>query len=321
MKILKELNSKIVNWQMKKGHTFLFGKPYFMILDTISFCNLECPCCPTGKHLDTRTKTVMSFQQFSKILNIFKKYLKEIALFNWGEPLLNPNITEIIKEIKKYNINCSLSTNLNINLSDEKITELVSSGLDYLICSIDGITQESYEKYRKKGNFKKAFDNLKLLVQKKKDLKSEKPFIEWQFLVFKHNEHEIAEAKKISKEIGVNKLNLRAPWCPQEMVSSIDEYNNYIIKENKQEYKSKDNFCNWLWNAIVINANGSVSPCCSVENESEDFGNILTTPFYKLWNNKNYRQARKYNITRQKTNFSNRCIICKHIGTVNHECK
>ena len=58
-----------------------------------------------------------------------------------------------------------------------------------------------------------------------------------------------------------------------------------------------------------------------VENEKEDFGNIFTTPFYKLWNNQNFREARKFNITREKTNFSNRCTICEHIGTVNHGCK
>lgn len=321
MSILKDINSKIVNWQMKKGHTFLFGKPYFMVLDTISYCNLECNCCPTGRKLNTRTKAIMPLERISKILGYFGKYLKEIILFNWGEPLLNPNIIEVIKEIKKHDILLTLSSNLNVDIDEQKANELISSGLDRLICSIDGTSQESYEKYRKKGNFNKAFNNLKLLIKTKKNLKLDNPFIEWQFLVFKHNEHEIEEAEKIAKEIEVDNLNLRAPWCPPEMVSTIDKYNNYIMDNDKQQYKPADKYCNWLWNAIVINANGSVSPCCSVENENEDFGNIFDTPFYKLWNNENFRQARKFNITRKKTNFSNRCTICEHIGTVNHRCK
>ncbi len=321
MSILKDINSKIVNWQMKKGHSFLFGKPYFMVLDTISFCNLECNCCPTGRKTNTRTKTIMPLNKISEILNYFGKYLKEIVLFNWGEPLLNPYILDTIKEIKKYDIYLSLSTNLNVDINEQKAHELISSGLDHLICSIDGITQETYEQYRKKGDFNKAFNNLKLLIKAKKDLNLTTPFIDWQFLVFKHNEHEIKQAEQIAKEIGVDNFDLRAPWCPTEMVSTIDKYNNYIIDNNKQNFKSVDKYCNWLWNAIVINANGSVSPCCSVENESEDFGNIFTTPFYKLWNNKNFREARKFNITRQKTNFSNRCTVCEHIGTVNNRWK
>lgn len=320
MNLLKHINSKIVNWQMKKGHTFLFGKPYFMVLDTTSFCNLECNCCPTGRKLNTRTKTTMSLEQISKILNFFGKYLKEIILFNWGEPLLNPNIIDVIKTIKKHDIFLSISSNLNVDLTEQKADELINSGIDYFICSIDGITQKTYETYRKKGNFNKAFDNLKLLINSKKKFKTDAPIIEWQFLVFKHNEHEIEQAEKIAKEIDVDKFNLRAPWCPTEMVSTIDKYNNYIIDNNKQTFKPVDKYCNWLWNAIVINANGSVSPCCSVENEDEDFGNIFTTPFYKLWNNKNFRQARKFNITRKKTDFSNRCTVCEHIGTVNHRC-
>ncbi|MBR3627227.1 MAG: radical SAM protein [Elusimicrobia bacterium] len=306
---------------MKKGHTFLLGKPYFMVLDTISFCNLECVCCPTGRKTNTRTKTIMSLNNISKILNYFGKYLKEIVLFNWGEPLLNENITDVIKEIKKYDIYLSLSSNLNVDLDEQKANELISSGLDHFICSIDGTSQETYEKYRKKGNFDKALNNLKLLIKAKKSLKLNTPFIEWQFLVFKHNEHEIQQAQKLAKDLGVDNLDLRAPWCPTEMVSTIDKYNNYVINNNNQTYKPVDKYCNWLWNAIVINANGSVSPCCSVENENEDFGNIFTTSFYKLWNNKNYREARKFNITRKKTNFSNRCTICKHIGTVNHRWK
>lgn len=306
---------------MKKGHTFLFGKPYFMVLDTTSICNLECVFCPTGQHRNSRQSCIMLKDKALKIIEKFSNYLKYMLLFNWGEPLLNPDIVEIIRAAKKYNIGVSLSSNLNIDLSEEKVIELITSGLDYFICSIDGTTQETYEIYRKKGSFDKAFNNLKFLIQTKKKLKLENPFIEWQFLVFKHNEHELEKAEQLAKEIGVDKINFAKPWCPQEWVSTIDKYSNYNLDNGKKEYKPKDNYCNWLWNAIVINANGSVSPCCSVENESEDFGNIFTTPFYKLWNNKNYREARKYNVTKQKTNFSNRCITCEHIGTANHRCK
>ena len=321
MKILREINSKIVNWQMKKGHTFLFGKPYFMVLDTTSFCNLECVWCPTGQHRNSRTSCIMPKNKALEIINLFGKYLKEVLLFNWGEPLLNPYIPDIIKALKKQDIFCALSTNLNIDLDEKKVMEIVNSGLDLLVCSIDGITQKTYETYRRKGSFNKAFNNLKLIIQTKKNLNLKKPVIEWQFLVFKHNEHEIQQAEKIAKEIGVDKIKFAKPWCPQDWVSTIDKYSNYNLQNNKKEYKPVDKYCNWLWNAIVINANGSVSPCCSVENESEDFGNIFTTPFRKLWNNENFRQARKFNITRQKTNFSNRCTICEHIGTVNHRCK
>lgn len=320
MEIIKNLNSKLVNWQMKKGHTFLFGKPYFMVLDTTSFCNLECVWCPTGQHRNSRPKSIMTKQKARYIINKFSRYLKHVLLFNWGEPLLNPEITEIIKAIKTYNIGCTLSSNLNVDLNPQKASALINSGLDCLICSIDGVSQKSYETYRKKGNFEKAFNNLKLLIEIKKNFKIKSPSIEWQFLVFKHNEHEIEQAKKIAKDINVDKINFVKPWCPQDWVSTIDKYSNYILTGNKKEYKPKDNYCNWLWNAIVINANGSISPCCSVENEYEDFGNIFTTSFFKLYNNKNFRVARKYNITRQKTNFQNRCTICDHIGTANNGC-
>ena len=168
MNFLKNINSKIVNWQMKKGHSFLFGKPYFMVLDTTSFCNLECVWCPTGQHRNSRTSCIMPKDKALKIIDKFGKYLKGVLLFNWGEPLLNPNISSIIKAIKKYDIHCSLSTNLNVDLNEQSAESLLNSGLDYFICSIDGITQKTYETYRRKGSFDKAFNNLKLLIQTKK---------------------------------------------------------------------------------------------------------------------------------------------------------
>ena len=321
MNILKFLNSKLVNYQMKKGHTFLFGKPYLLVLDTTSFCNIECVWCPTGQHRNSRTSCIMPKEKAINIINYFSRYLKVILLFNWGEPLLNPYITDIIKTIKKHNIYSILSSNLNIDFTEQTAYKFITSGLNYLICSIDGASQETYEKYRKRGSFQKAFNNLKLLIKTKKELNLKEPFIEWQYLVFRHNENEIEQAKQMAKEIGVDKINFAKPWCPKDWVSTIDKYSNYNIKKDVKEYKKYNNYCNWLWNGIVINANGSVSPCCSVENESEDFGNIFETPFYKLWNNKNYREARKYNITRKKTKILNRCTTCEHIGTANHGCK
>lgn len=323
-KLRKEFNYKLINWQMKNGHTILLGKPFSLVLDTCSLCNLECIWCPTGQKRNTRTQCIMPHNKVIKIFNKLGPYLKQVMLCNWGEPFLNKDLISEIKFIQQhYDLQLILSTNLNIKLSNEQANDLVNSGLDVLICSIDGTTQEVYEIYRKKGNLNIAIENLKLLMKSKKENNAKSPLIIWQYLVFKHNEHELKNAEKLAKEIGVDEIKFVKPWCPEDWVSSLPQYTNYKINDNnyKKEYKQVTKQCYCLWTTMVINANGSVSPCCSVENEKDDFGNFFNQSLFTLWNNKNYRIARKYNINRQKSIINNICTICDHIGTCPHPCK
>jgi radical SAM protein with 4Fe4S-binding SPASM domain len=319
-KILKTINYKLVNWQMSKKHTVVFGKPYMLVLDTTNLCNLECVWCPTGQKRNTRPLTTMPKEKTFKIFDKFGPYLKEILLFNWGEPFLNKDIIEIMSYAKKYNLFLVVSSNMNFELSYENACKIVDSGLDKFIASIDGVSQQSYEIYRKKGDVSLAFDNLKMLIKAKRDKQSKAPQILWQYLVFKHNEHEIEDAKKLAREIGVDRLEFSKPWCPTEWVSTIEQYSNYVVNKTDKEYKQKEDYCNWLWNSLVINSNGSVSPCCSVEDEKEDFGNIFGQSFFNLYNNKEFRVARQYNKNRRETAHKNRCTTCQHIGTCNHRC-
>ena len=322
-KIRKEFNYKLINWQMKKGHSILFGKPFSLVLDTCSLCNLECVWCPTGQQRNTRTQCVMSYD---KVLTVFKKlgpYLKKVMLCNWGEPFLNKDLIKEIKIIKKkYDFHLILSSNLNVKLSQEQAIALIKSGLDVLICSIDGATQEIYEIYRRKGNLNIVFENLNLLIKTKKENNSAGPLIIWQYLVFKHNEKELNIAEKLAKEIGVDEINFAKPWCPEDWISTLPQYNNYKINNNnKKEYIQLSKQCYCLWTTMVINADGSVSPCCSVEDKQNDFGNFFNQSFFSLWNNKNYRIARKYNVKKEKGSVTNICTICDHIGTCPHPCK
>jgi radical SAM protein with 4Fe4S-binding SPASM domain len=103
------------------------------------------------------------------------------------------------------------------------------------------------------------------------------------------------------------------------------EYSNYNdkIKEDSMTFdyfKLNDKaFCHWPWEAIAINTNGSISPCCSVEEEKYDFGNIFDQPFEELWNGEMYQTARKY-IKNKEVNVKDRkhiCAECKHSGLIN----
>jgi radical SAM protein with 4Fe4S-binding SPASM domain len=262
---------------------------------------------------------------FKKIIDKLGPYLIHIDLVNWGEPLLNENIFDMVRYAKKYHPDIKIDTNLTC-LDEGSAEKLIASGLDKIVVSIDGLTRDTYSKYRIGGDFDKAMNNLKLLIRKRRKLKSLKPYITWQFLVFRHNEHEIDSAIKMGRKLGVDHVGITNAFIgDKEWIPVNSKYSNYsdeVKKDNMtfDHFKSNDNvFCNWPWEAITINTNGSVSACCSVEEERDDFGNIFDQPFEELWNGDMYRIARRYIKDRDipKKDRRHICVECRHLGLIN----
>jgi len=311
-------NYKLVEYQKKKKTSIVFGYPYWLTVDPSSRCNLKCVFCPTGQDRNSRVKTILSLENFTRIIDKFGPYLFHADFCNWGEPLLNNDLPKMVSYAKKYGISTKVDTNLSMKLSEDYARELIRSGLDRMNISLDGASQKTYEVYRRGGDFDIVKGNIRLLSALKKELGAASPHLHWQFLVFKHNEHEIDKAKDMLKEIGADSIGFTAPFCSPDWVSSIESYNNYIVKNDGVSFKAPDGTCGWLWDAITVNADGSVSPCCSVEDEKDDFDNIFAKPFWMLWNGKKFRQARKHIASRQGPKKDNICTRCDHIGASNH---
>lgn len=323
---IKLSNYILTDAQKTRKELFLFGYPYWLVMDPCNYCNLHCPFCPTGQKRETRTKSKLNFNDFKNIIDKLGPYLIHIDLVNWGEPFLNEQIFEMIKYAKQHHLDIKIDTNMN-HFDEQAAEKLVLSGLDKIVVSIDGLNEETYSKYRRGGNFQVVMNNLRLLIKKRRELKSSKPYITWQFLVFRHNEHEINNVIKTGKNMGVDHVGISNAFIgDKDWIPLNSNYSNYNIEEiNNNELTSdhfklaQERFCNWPWEAIAINTNGSVSPCCSVENEKDDFGNIFDQPFEKFWNDEKYLIARNYirdkdqNITTDK----HICVGCRHLGLIN----
>lgn len=322
---LKLSNYILADVQKSRREQFLFGYPYWLVIDPCNYCNLRCPFCPTGQRREVRAKNRMGLDDFKNIIDKLGPYLIHIDLVNWGEPLLNENIFEMIKYAKQFRADIKIDTNLN-HLDEAGINKLISSGLDKIVVSIDGLREETYAKYRIGGNFRLAMENLKSLVKKRKELKRDKPYITWQFLVFRHNEHEAEDAVKIGRRIGVDHVGITKAFIGEKDWMPLDpRYSNYNVEKISDGALTYDYFksganslCNWPWEAIAVNTNGSVSACCSVEEEKDDFGNIFEQPFEELWNKEKYQDARNYiGKRKQKNGNGNICISCRHLGLIN----
>lgn len=308
----------------------VLGYPYKLYIDPSDICNLKCPLCPVGQRREGRSRGIMNFETFKKIIDELFPYLYEISIHNWGEPFINENFFKMIKYAHDKKIKTVTSSNLNL-IDEEKAEKIVRSGLDWLSVSLDGASQETYSKYRIGGDFNKVIENIKLIQKKKKELRKNNPIVNWQFLVMRQNEHEIEKARKMAKELGIEISfdKMRADFGKELMESDKTRIKNAMkflplngkycrYDYEKMERKVKLKTCPFLWTQSTVNWNGSVAPCCAVWEEKYDFGDITSQTFKKIWNNEKYRFSRelisKKGRIKNKNNTKTICANCLVYG-------
>lgn len=281
------------------GKNILWGRPGILTIEPTNICNLQCPLCTTGNGEMERVRGKMDLSTFENIISKMGNDLFFLLLYHQGEPYINKHFLDFVRLAKKKNIYCTTSTNAHY-FSDAIIHETIDSDLDSMIVSIDGVTQESYEKYRVNGNLNKVIDGLQRFMAIKRERKVKTPLIALQFLVMKQNEHELEAIKKLSKEIGVDRLLIKnievrnekeaGIWLPQN-----DKYRRYHYDGDRFEVKNKDKkSCPRPWLSTLINWDGSVVPCCFDKNGQYDMGNInQEKSFEEIWENESFRSFRK----------------------------
>lgn len=277
--------------------------PSAAVIDPINICNLDCPLC--ASKTQNYEKGRMSLDTFKNVLDKIPS-LKVVILFNWGEPLLHHEIFNIIKASVNKNIYTITHTNFSIKQKSEFFEELVESGLHQLVISADGASQETYEKYRVKGNFDWVINNIKYTVSAKKKLRKRDPKIVWKFLVNKYNEHEIDYARNVAKnlkiEIIFDKMGLSDdipdidfPWSLEERKSEwLPENKDFVLDYYKygRTLPLNNKPCNQLFNSIVVNPDGKVTPCCWVTSKENVWGDLTKESFEEIWYNEKYQYSR-----------------------------
>lgn len=296
-----------ISFFLSKKTIFLDGKflPAFISVEPADFCQLGCPQCPVGINL-RKKGTLVDMNLYRNSIDKIKDKLLHIIFYFQGEPLLNTKLSEMIAYAHKCGIYTSTSTNGQA-LSSEKAKELVASGLDKLIISIDGTTQEVYEKYRKKGKLDRAIKAVEHIAYWKKQLKSASPMVEIQFIVFGTNEHQINDIKKLAKTLKADRLALKTAQIynfenGSELLPKTSKYSRYRkLPNGKYEIKNKlHNHCLRLWSGAVINVNGDVLPCCFDKDASHTFGNLNNTAFSEIMNGNTANDFRKSILTDRK---------------------
>ena len=273
-----------------------WGLPISISFEPTTSCNLRCPECPSGLRAFTRPTGMLKRDFFKDTIDELGKDLTYLIFYFQGEPYLNPDFLDMVKYANKKKIYTATSTNAHY-LNDEMAT--IESGLDRLIISIDGTTQDVYQQYRVGGNLEKVLEGARNIVKWKKELKSNTPFVIFQFLVVKPNEHQIEDVKKLGKEIGVDEVAFKTAQIydyenGSNLIPTIDYYSRYA-KQDDGKYTIKNkmlNHCWKLWHSCVITWDGAVVPCCFDKDAQHQLGDLKEMTFKKLWQDGKYKNFR-----------------------------
>lgn len=291
------------------------GKPWSVSVEPTTSCNLRCPECPTGMLSLTRPRGNMSLKVFNTILDRLSPDLIYLTLYFQGEPFLNPHFSEMVKLARSRNVFVATSTNGHY-LDAVNVEQIVNSGLSHLIISMDGIDQETYEKYRVKGTLQTVTDGVKRLVAAKKAMKSKSPFIELQFLVMNHNEHQMKAMRNYATHAGVHKLSFKSAQVynfdsQSTIVPTLKSKSRYRLLPNGSWIIARKikNRCHRIWSSLVVTWDGKVVPCCYDKNADYQTGNLLDTSLSVIWKNHLYSSFRK-KVLSQRSDIE----ICRNCG-------
>ncbi len=295
----------------------VWGLPPVLMVEPTNVCNLKCPLCPTGAGTLKRPSAFLDSALYRRAVDELARDTFMLLLWNQGESFLHPEFLEMVRYADRAGLWTYASTNGHYL---DRPEELVRSGLGTLLVSVDGATPETYRAYRRSGDFELVIRGLKELTAAKRRLGSPTPVVHLQFIVMRHNEHEIPEIDRLARECGVDRLTLKTVqiyddqdidvWLPED-----PERRRYRIVgdgEGKRHFAMKHgvpNRCKRLWNQPVIHAGGEVTVCCFDKDSDYAMGNLARNSFHEIWRAGNFQDFRR-TVFRGRERFE----MCRNCG-------
>jgi len=280
------------------GEPLIQGMPISISFEPTTSCNLRCPECPSGLRSFTRPTGMLTRSLFEQSIDQLADTLTYLTFYFQGEPYLHPSFLDMVRYAADRGIYTATSTNAHY-LKDDVARQTVESGLDRLIISIDGTSQDTYAAYRVGGTLDKVVEGARNVMKWKKKLRSKTPHVVFQFLVVKPNEHQIPEVYDLARKLGVDQVALKTAQIydyvhGSDLIPTQDKYARYR-KQADGTYSVKNkllNHCWKMWQGCVITWDGKVVPCCFDKDAHYVLGDLSKQTFREIWYSDAYRQFR-----------------------------
>lgn len=267
-----------------RGKEVSAGFPKHLRIELTNRCNLACIMCPI---------TEMDRDLGNMDLDLFKKIAREAAeggttfvyLHAWGESTIHRNMFDMVREAKKVGLQVGLSTNCTL-LNEKKAQEVVDSGLDFLILSMDGAIKETYEKVRKNGDFEVVRQNITNMLATKARM-GKGPFTVLQLIKMTETQREVEDFTAYWKDMAPDSVFVKKLWTWD---GKAEDINRLLIDEMPDAVNT---VCHALWKQLVIHWNGDVVPCCTDIEGKLHLGNAREESLAEIWNGGPMRSLRR----------------------------
>jgi len=231
-----------------------------------------------NESIEHEKKGFMKLDLYKRIIDEICNYANDIYLHHRGEPLLHPDLFEMIKYAKQKGLLTKLHTNATL-LTEERSCELLESGLDFVSFSFDGYDKETYEKVRVAANFDETLGNIVGFLRLKQNFGKSKPRTILQFLDIPGVEIDNAVKEKFRD---------RFRSLPLDEIRVIPAHNwagNIELDQKTPGLSDQSRSCTFPWYSLTIFWDGTVAPCPQDFMGEIELGNTRTNSLREIWNN------------------------------------
>lgn len=327
MPFSKRLNLVLAGTHLIRRQIRPLNMPLHMQFEFTSYCNLQCPICPTGVDELDREAAAMDPALFERVWEETAPYLLTATLWGWGEPLLHPQLSRMLEIASRYNVATLLSTN-GMPLKQERVREAI---MDHppmtLIVAIDGLTDSTNSKYRIGAKLEPILEGVRKLAEMKRKRKAKYPVLQLRYIVMRHNEHEVEHLERFARENEFELLTLRSIGLHDiENVEAIQS--NFVpLNEILQPYQYKDGqrqhrpgfICTMPFWFPSIQADGGIVSCEQDHSGEHRFGLMdAKTSFRDIWFSRRAAEVRRLiRDDREKLSY---CRACPYADRPTSDC-
>ena len=280
---LKPRNRLSIAADYFRHKTVLSGGPIEITLESTAKCNLYCPMCPRAIY--TFDNENMDPEVYRRIVESCKDYVEFIWAYGIGEPLLHPNIFEMVRIARDAGVRTGMSTNATL-LDESRADQLLDCGLDYVILAFDGATKQTYEKYRVGATFEKTRDNIRNFLSRKQS-RGSKLHVVMQMVLLRDNVAEMDAYRKMWDLPGIDEVRFK-----RDEIQIGETVNPASVLEG-----TRRNPCHLLWRGpMYVRYDGLVHPCCQMYKE-EPVGDLKKQSVMEVWNSESMVKLREAHIT------------------------
>jgi MoaA/NifB/PqqE/SkfB family radical SAM enzyme len=255
------------------GKAEVSSRPAFLKVEICRYCEIDCLYCYPAK-----TQLLYPLDAYRQLIDQFKDTILSVSLYDIGEPLHNPDVLEYIRYAHRNGVGTVISSSLSFERDDGFWNDLATSGLDYLIVAIDGITPGVYNRYRRNGRLDLVMRNLQKLLAFR-DRADTKLHVEWQMIDFEWNRAEQDSAAALARRLGCDRFRI----IP-EATQSRRRYD--------QESPRRTRNCLLPYILFFVTAGNDVRLCYKIYHHDMCIGSLSDSTFADIWNGSEIARVR-----------------------------